>query len=110
MSQGAGEKKEPKAIVPQPAAFDGNKRASTTYQLLIYSFADSDGDGVGDFKGIENHLDYLDAMGATALWLSPAHPTGSYHGYDVNDYFALNPKFGTEADFKAADPPKPPKK
>lgn len=100
VSQGAGEKKEPKAIVPQPAAFDGNKRASTTYQLLIYSFADSDGDGVGDFKGIENHLDYLDAMGATALWLSPAHPTNSYHGYDVNDYFALNPKFGTEADFK----------
>ena len=100
VSQGAGEKKEPKAIVPQPAAFDGNKRASTTYQLLIYSFADSDGDGVGDFNGITSRLDYLDAMGATALWLSPAHPTNSYHGYDVNDYFALNPKFGTEADFK----------
>ncbi len=88
-------------IVPKPAEFDGNKRASTTYQLLIYSFADSNGDGVGDFKGIENHLDYLDGLGATALWLSPAHPTNSYHGYDVNDYFALNPLFGTENDFKS---------
>ena len=99
VSQAAGEK-EAKAIVPNPVAFDGKKRASTTYQLLVYSFADSDGDGVGDFNGITSKLDYLDAMGATALWLSPSHPTNSYHGYDVNDYFALNPKFGTEADFK----------
>ena len=88
-------------IVPRPAEFDGTKRSSTTYQLLVYSFADSNGDGVGDFKGIENHLDYLDGLGVTALWLSPAHPTNSYHGYDVNDYFALNPLFGTEEDFKS---------
>lgn len=88
-------------IVPAPATFDGTKRSSTTYQLLVYSFADSDGDGVGDFKGIQNKLDYLDGMGITALWLSPAHPTNSYHAYDVNDYAALNPLYGTEADFKA---------
>lgn len=88
-------------VVPAPAAFDGTKRASTTYQLLIYSFSDSDGDGVGDFKGIQNKLDYLDGLGVTALWLSPAHPTGSYHGYEVNDYAALNPLYGTEEDFKA---------
>ena len=88
-------------VVPSPAAFDGNKRASTTYQLLVYSFADSNGDGVGDFNGIASKLDYLDELGVTALWLSPAHPTSSYHGYDVNDYNALNPAFGTEADFKS---------
>ena len=89
------------SLVPKPASFDGDKRASTTYQLLIYSFADSDGDGVGDFKGIQSKLDYLDGLGVTALWLSPAHPTNSYHGYDVNDYAALNPLYGTEADFKS---------
>ena len=78
-------------IVPRPAAFDGKKRSSTTYQLLIYSFADNDGDGIGDFKGIRDKLDYLDELGVTALWLSPAHPTDSYHAYDVKDYTALNP-------------------
>ena len=90
-----------RTLVAQPAAFDGNKRSSTTYQLLIYSFADSNGDGIGDFKGIISKLDYLDAIGATALWLSPAHPTSSYHAYDVDDYSTVNPLYGTEADFKA---------
>ena len=95
------------SLTPSPAAFDGKKRASTTYQLLIYSFADSDGDGIGDFKGIQDKLDYLDKMGVTALWLSPAHPTSSYHAYDVNDYYTLNPLYAVgekspekaEADF-----------
>lgn len=87
-------------LVPAPAVFDGNKLSSTTYQLLVYSFADSDGDGWGDFKGIQNKLDYLDKLGVTALWLSPIHPSDSYHGYDVTDYFATNEKFGTDADFK----------
>ncbi|MCR5463844.1 MAG: alpha-amylase [Bacteroidales bacterium] len=88
-------------VVPAPASFDGNKRSSTTYQLLIYTFADSDGDGVGDFKGIQSKLDYLDGLGVTGIWLSPAHPTSSYHGYDVDDYSTVNPLFGTEEDFKA---------
>jgi len=82
--------------------------SGTTYQLLVYSFADSDGDGVGDFKGIQSKLDYLADMGVTALWLSPAHPSSSYHAYDVNDYYALNPLYAVgqkttgkaEADFK----------
>ena len=96
LTQGAAAGK----LVPAPAAFDGNKRSNTAYQLLIYSFADSDGDGVGDFKGIQNKLDYLDAMGVTALWLSPAHPASSYHAYDITDYYSLNPAYGTEQDFK----------
>ena len=87
-------------IVASPDSFDGTKRSSTTYQLLIYSFADSDGDGIGDFKGIQNKLDYLDGLGVTALWLSPAHPSDSYHAYDVTDYYAVNPLYGTEQDFK----------
>jgi len=87
-------------LVADPDAFDGTKRSSTTYQLLVYSFADSDGDGIGDFKGIQNKLDYLDGLGATALWLSPIHPSDSYHGYDVTDYCTVNPAFGTEEDFK----------
>ena len=85
--------------IPTYAA--GEKQGHITYQLLIYSFADSDGDGIGDFNGIISKLDYLDALGVSAIWLSPAHPADSYHGYDVTDYGAVNPKYGTEADFKA---------
>jgi len=88
-------------IAANPDAFDGTKRSSTTYQLLIYSFADSDGDGIGDFKGIQDKLDYLDGLGVTGLWLSPAHPSDSYHAYDVTDYYAVNPQYGTEQDFKS---------
>ena len=87
-------------IVANPDPFDGVRRSSTTYQLLIYTFADSNSDGVGDFNGITSKLDYLKDLGVTALWLSPAHPTSSYHGYDVDDYGTVNPLFGTESDFK----------
>jgi len=90
-----------KGDVVIPTYAKGEKQGHITYQLLIYSFADSDGDGIGDFNGIKQHLDYLDALGVSAIWLSPAHPADSYHGYDVTDYAAINPKYGTEADFKA---------
>ncbi len=76
-----------------------DKNGNITYQLLVYSFADSDGDGMGDFQGIIDHLDYLDDLGVSAIWLSPIHPAMSYHGYDVTDYTAINPDYGTEADF-----------
>ncbi len=85
----------------QPDEWDGVKRSATTYQLLVYSFADSDGDGMGDFRGIISKLDYIESLGATAIWLSPIHPADSYHGYDVIDYTAVNPDYGTMADFEA---------
>ena len=85
----------------RPSYATGQKLGKISYQLLIYSFADSDGDGIGDFNGIKSKLDYLDALGVSAIWLSPAHPADSYHGYDVQDYSKINPKYGTEEDFKA---------
>ena len=85
----------------EPDGRDGVKRSATTYQLLVYSFADSDGDGMGDFRGIISKLDYIESLGATAIWLSPIHPADSYHGYDVIDYTAVNPDYGTMADFEA---------
>lgn len=89
------------AVVAEPRAWDGEKRADITYQLLVYSFADSDGDKWGDFKGIEAKLDYLNSLGVSAIWLSPIHPADSYHGYDVTDYTAVNPQYGTMADFES---------
>jgi len=83
-----------------PSLAPSAKKSGLTYQLNVYSFADSDGDGWGDFQGIIDHLDYLDAMGATALWLSPVNDSQSYHAYDIKDYYILNPKYGSEAKFK----------
>ncbi len=70
------------------------------YQVFIRSFADSNDDGIGDLNGIVNKLDYFTDLGVTALWLSPIHPTISYHGYEVSNYYEINPEFGTMADFK----------
>lgn len=84
---------------PEPVVEAGASNIS--YQLLVYSFADSNGDGIGDFKGIESKLDYLAAMGVEALWLSPIHPATSYHGYDVEDYTGVNPEYGTLSDFQS---------
>lgn len=102
IKQAASEKK-PVAqwtdITANPDTWDNQKRADISYQLLVYSFADSDGDKCGDLKGLVNKLDYIDQMGVSAIWLSPIHPAMSYHGYDVTDYTAINEKFGTDSDF-----------
>ncbi len=87
------------SLTATPDTWDQTRRADVTYQLLVYSFADSDGDGYGDLNGVTSKLDYLQSLGVTALWLSPIHPSSSYHGYDVTDYTTVNPKLGTEADF-----------
>ena len=90
--------KQPQIV---PDNYDSiDKLADITYQINVYSFADSDGDGWGDIKGITQHLDYLNSLGASALWLSPIQTSASYHGYDVLDYYSINPKLGTEADLK----------
>jgi alpha-amylase len=78
------------------------------YEIFVRSFKDSDGDGIGDFQGIIQHLDYLndgnpdthDDLGIGGIWLMPINPSPSYHGYDVIDYYAVNPDYGTMEDFK----------
>ncbi len=70
------------------------------YEIFVRSFNDSDGDGVGDFNGITQKLDYLQELGITAIWLMPIFPSPSYHGYDVTDYYDVNPQYGTMDDFK----------
>ena len=78
------------------------------YEIFVRSFYDSNGDGIGDFNGIIQKLDYLNDgdpttdndLGITGIWLMPIHPSPSYHGYDVTDYLAVNPEYGTLEDFK----------
>ena len=78
------------------------------YSLFVRSFADGNGDGIGDFKGLIKKLDYLNDsddstttdLGVTGLWLLPVFSSPSYHGYDVDDYYQINPEYGTMQDFE----------
>src|ERR1044072_5832078 len=75
-------------------------RDAVFYEIYVPSFADSNGDGVGDLRGIAEHLPYLVELGVDAIWLTPFYPSpGVDHGYDVADYVDVDPLFGTLADF-----------
>lgn len=71
-----------------------------TYEIFVQSFADSNGDGKGDIRGMTSKLDYLKDLGIEAVWLMPINPSPSYHKYDVMDYYAIHPDYGTLEDFK----------
>lgn len=78
------------------------------YEVFVRSFYDENGDGIGDFKGLTQKLDYLndgnpdthDDLGITGIWLMPMMKSPSYHGYDVADYYATEPDFGSMQDFE----------
>lgn len=78
---------------------DDNYR--TWYEIFVYSFCDSDGDGIGDLQGVISKLDYLQELGVNGIWFMPIHPSQSYHKYDVADYYAIDPQYGTMEDFEA---------
>lgn len=86
---GGGEKEPAKANGPSNAY----------YEIFVRSFADSNGDGIGDLNGVTSKLDYLDSLGVDGIWLMPIMPSPSYHGYDVTDYYGVNPDYGTLDDF-----------
>jgi alpha-glucosidase len=72
------------------------------YEIYVRSFADGNGDGVGDLEGIRTHLPYLRELGVDGIWLTPFYPSpGADHGYDVSDYVDVDPLFGTLDDFDA---------
>ncbi|CAA9404446.1 MAG: GH13_30 / GH13_23 / GH13_17 / GH13_40 / GH13_ 31 / GH13 / GH13_29 / GH13_36 / GH13_16 / GH13_35 / G H13_20 / GH13_4 / GH13_2 / GH13_1 / GH13_21 / GH13 _19 / GH13_37 / GH13_26 / GH13_34 [uncultured Nocardioides sp.] len=84
---------------PIPADRDDWWRHAVVYQVYVRSFADSDGDGVGDLPGITSRLPYLRELGVDALWVTPFYPSPQHdHGYDVADYRDVDPLFGSLAD------------
>jgi glycosidase len=70
------------------------------YSVFVQSFYDSNGDGIGDIPGLTSKLDYLKDLGIGGLWLLPVHPSPSYHKYDISDYYAIHPDYGTLADYR----------
>jgi alpha-amylase len=69
------------------------------YEVFVASFYDSDGDGMGDLKGLMAKLPYIQSLGAKNIWMMPVFPSPSYHKYDTTDYCAIDPAYGTLADF-----------
>ena len=71
------------------------------YELHVKAFKDSNGDGIGDFRGLTEKLDYLVNLGVTAVWLLPFYPSPQKDdGYDISDYYNVHPDYGTLHDFK----------
>ncbi len=82
-------------------AANTNANGSVNYEIFVRSFYDHDGDGTGDLLGVKDKLPYLKDLGVKTLWLLPIHESPSYHGYDVADYYSVNPDYGTMDDFDA---------
>ena len=113
-SSGASQPSEPEVPggeyqiqgVGNPVQIEGNERLY--YQIFVGSFSDSNGDGIGDLRGIINRFDYLNdgdpnsgkSLGIEGIWLNPIFASPTYHKYDATDYYAIDPKFGTEADLR----------
>ena len=87
---------------------DTEDNARVFYEIFVGSFSDSDGDGIGDLRGIINRFDYLNdgdpqsglSLGIEGIWLTPIFASPSYHKYDVSDYYAIDPTFGTMDDLR----------
>lgn len=104
---GAFAKGNSSALSAQPrGTYDTDK--GVYYSIFVRSFADSDGDGIGDFNGLTSKLDYLNDgndktttdLGVTGIWLLPIYESHSYHGYDVDNYYEVNSDYGTMQDFE----------
>lgn len=85
---------------PAPTSVDFKENAVVGYQIQVATFADGDGDGMGDLRGIINKLDYLEDLNVNALWLTPIQDSESYHGYDTIDYYKIDARFGTLEDYR----------
>jgi alpha-amylase len=98
----------PASGIPAPDGLPDWRRGGVCYEVFVRSFHDSDGDGVGDLRGLIGKLDYIndgdpstaDDLGATCMWLMPIAQSPSYHGYDVTNYYEVNRDYGTNEDFR----------
>jgi maltose alpha-D-glucosyltransferase/alpha-amylase len=99
--QPAAAKSTRKGALPEGGSDPQWYKDAVVYQLHVKAFMDSSGDGIGDFAGLMQRLDYIQALGATAVWLLPFYPSPLRDdGYDIADYRQVNPAYGTLRDFR----------
>ena len=90
----------PRAAAPAASGIGAAAPSGVYYEIFVRSFYDSNGDGIGDLAGVTAKLPYLKSLGVSGIWLTPIFSSPSYHGYDITDYRAINPQYGTMADFE----------
>ena len=96
------------ALATPPASEAQWYKDAIIYELHVRAFCDSNGDGIGDFRGLPQKLDYLQDLGVTALWLLPFYPSPLRDdGYDIADYTDVNPTYGTLARLQACSCARP---
>jgi len=99
---------EVKSQMPQKVLADNQEKNDIYYEVFVRSFADSNGDGIGDLNGLTKKLDYIndgnkktqEDLGATAIWLMPIQPSPTYHKYNVSDHRTIDPEYGTMENFQ----------
>ena len=107
VSSEAMETEKESEVVTQAVVYDYNQELNIIddnyrnyYEIFVYSFYDSDGDGIGDLNGVIEKLDYVQDMGFNGIWLMPIMPSTTYHKYDVTDYYAIDTEYGNMEDFE----------
>ena len=96
---GCGKKKGNSGNDNELNIIDDNYR--NWYEVFVRSYYDSNNDGIGDLKGLEQKLDYISEMGFNGIWLMPVCQSQTYHKYDVVDYYTIDKEYGTNDDFKS---------
>ncbi|AIF45833.1 alpha-amylase family glycosyl hydrolase [Dyella japonica] len=91
----------PASAADTPATPAANVQPSGVYyEIFVRAWYDTNGDGIGDLNGVTAKLDYLKQLGISGIWLMPINSSPSYHGYDITDYYGINPQYGTTADLE----------
>ena len=99
LALGAGSFAGAHAADTAPPAAD-TPSSGVYYEIFVRAWYDTNGDGIGDLNGVTAKLDYLKSLGISGIWLMPINNSPSYHGYDITDYYGINPQYGTIADFQ----------
>jgi alpha-amylase len=88
------------SVQATPRAHSSTAASGVYYEIFVRSWYDTNNDGIGDLNGVTEKLDYLKSLGVSGIWLMPINPSPSYHGYDVTNYYGINPQYGSMDDFR----------